>query len=152
MNGRLSARAFENSIKKSIKNGRAIPCRLPVERFSRISESNCRRRATRFPVGEKSILDRRKNPQMKRRAVIPGTPYILSHILPHVISREIDLCEIALSRGKRDPRVRGVGSGGYKSLQNEVEETSRRNRGIKFGNGGRSKKKKEKRGRKIPPR
>jgi len=148
MNGHLGelALTFENSIEKSIKNGRATPCRLSVERFPRISESNCDVRRD-FPVGEKSILNRRKNPQMKRRAVIPGTPYILSHILPHVISREIDLCEIAPSRGKRDPRVRWLevecvwgGEEGYKSLQNEVEETSRRNRGIKFGNGGRSKK------------
>lgn len=73
---------------------------------------------------------------IKRGAASPRHPvYTHSHIYwLHVISREIDLCEIAPSRAKRAPRVwAAAGANRSKTKQRK----SPRDRGIKFGRGGR---------------
>lgn len=56
---------------------------------------------------------------------------------PHVISREIDLCEIALSRRKRAPQVRDAGANRSKTKRrkrHEIGELSSEmaNEAIKF--------------------
>lgn len=58
-------------------------------------------------------------------AVRLGRPICTLIYWPHVISREIDLCEIALSRRKRAPRVRDAGANRSKTSSQSEENVTK---------------------------
>lgn len=68
-----------------------------------------------FEENRRTEKEKKFSADETRHANPRDTLYVLSHISPHVISRGIDLCEIAPSREKRALRVRRC-----KSLRNET--------------------------------
>lgn len=86
-----------------------------------------------FEENRRTEKEKKFSADETRHANPRDTLYVLSHISPHVISRGIDLCEIAPSREKRALRVRRC-----KSLRNE---TSRKRHGIAARTIGEKKKK-----------